>query len=157
MRAAGYRRLPPMNPEPESAPSREPAPSKEAAGPQFRAPRDWREAVTTLISTRAALIQWESREALSHVARKGIFLGAVAACAFFAWALILAGSIAWISSAVGVAWPAFALLAGFLHVLAAVILLGKAKKPSPPAFTVTRAEFQKDREWIENFQKTPKS
>ena len=27
--------------------------------------------------------------------------------------------------------------------------------PRPPAFPVTRAEFQKDREWIENFQKNP--
>lgn len=146
-----------MNPAQAPAPGRDPEPTAESAGPAFRPPTHWREAILTLISSRVALIQWESREAGSHLARKAVFLGAMAACAFFAWALILTGGIAWISAATGVSWPAFALLAGFLHVLAAVILLGKAKKPAPPAFTVTRAEFQKDREWIENFQNTPKS
>lgn len=146
-----------MNPAPEPTPASDTESSGNPANPAFRPPTHWREAILTLIATRVALVQHESREAATHAARKAIFIAAMAACVFFAWAFILVGGIACISSVTGVGWPAFALLVGFLHLLAALIFLGQARKSAPPAFPVTRSEFQKDREWIENFQKTPRS
>ena len=44
-----------------------------------------------------------------------------------------------------------------LHLLLAVVFAKLAKPSGKPAFPFTRAEFEKDREWIENFQKTSKS
>ena len=44
-----------------------------------------------------------------------------------------------------------------LHLLIAIVLAKVAKSPMEATFPVTRAEFQKDREWIENFQNPNKS
>jgi hypothetical protein len=83
---------------------------------------------------------------------------AAVACLFFTWALLLAGGIAAISSATGCPWHWPAIGAAALHfVLALLLLRGGSAHTATPAFPLTRAEFQKDREWIENFQKKPKS
>ena len=44
-----------------------------------------------------------------------------------------------------------------LPLLVAFLLASSCNKPGTAAFPITRAEFQKDREWIENIQKKPKS
>ena len=54
-------------------------------------------------------------------------------------------------------WNRVAVGAAILHLLAGIILVRLAKPSAATAFPVTRAEFQKDREWIENFPKTKKS
>ena len=43
------------------------------------------------------------------------------------------------------------------NIIIAAILLRKSSGACTPLFPVTRAEFQRDREWIENLQKNPKS
>jgi uncharacterized membrane protein YqjE len=120
-------------------------------------PANWREAVLGLISSRIALIQIESRDAAGHAIRRLLLVVFGLAALFFTWALLLAGAIGWMARAAGWPWPVLALAAALAHLVAAAILLNRAKRPTPPAFPVTRAEFQKDQSWLANVQKTRKS
>ena len=111
-----------------------------------------------LIASRIELIQLEARETARQRVRRvaGVIVAVI--CLFFTWALLLAGVIAAVSSATGWPWHWLAIVTAALHLLVALLLLkGGSAKPSAPAFPLTRAEFQKDREWIENLQKKPKS
>lgn len=117
-------------------------------------PSNWREALLSLIASRVSLIQIESKEAAKDAAGRAARLIAGVICIFFTWALLLAGGIAAISKASGWPWYGIALILSACHLIAAFILARAAKAPGNPGFPVTRAEFQKDREWIENFQKT---
>lgn len=110
-----------------------------------------------LIATRVALIQLESKDVTRGVIRIAILLAATFVCVLATWALFLAGGIALIAELAGWHWSWVALSVAALHLLAAIILVRLAKPSGKPAFPVTRAEFQKDREWIENFQKTKSS
>jgi len=146
-----------MNPASDTAPS----PAVEIPGMdrgfQTHTPANWRDALLALVSSRVALIELESKEAAHHAARRAITLGALAFCVWFMWALLLAGGIAGLAQTSGWPWYWIAIGAGVIHMGAAILLARAAKSPPTPAFPVTRAEFQKDREWIENFQKTRKS
>jgi uncharacterized membrane protein YqjE len=119
-------------------------------------PNNWREALMTLISSRVALIRLEARQSAKSGASRAIRMAAAAFCLLVAWLLLLAGGIAAVSAGSGWAWHWVALATAVLHLLAAWILIISGKT-APPAFPATRAEFQKDREWIENFQNKPKS
>ncbi|MEO5916475.1 MAG: phage holin family protein [Luteolibacter sp.] len=110
-----------------------------------------------LIASRVALIQLESKDAARDGAKRaGLFL-AVVGCVFFAWTLLLAGGVSLIASSTGWPWAWVAIGVAVFHLLLAVIFAKLAKPSGNPAFPHTRAEFQKDREWIENFQKAKKS
>jgi threonine/homoserine/homoserine lactone efflux protein len=112
----------------------------------------------SLIASRIALIQLEARDTARQRARRVLSVIVAAMCLFFTWALLLAGGIAAVSSASGWPWYWLAIGAAALHLLLALLLLsGGSSNPAVPVFPLTRAEFQKDREWIENFQKKPKS
>lgn len=143
-----------MNQLPENPPSQGTADD----GRQEPRPENWREALMALIASRIALIQLEARDAAKQRVRRVVGMIAAVICLFFTWALLLAGGIAAISSATGCPWHWLAIGAAALHLLLALLLLkGGSADPTAPAFPLTRAEFQKDREWIENFQKKPKS
>ena len=120
-------------------------------------PANWKEALLGLVSSRIALIQLESKHAASHAARRAAAAVAAILCVFFTWTLLLAGGTAVIASATGWPWGWVAIGAAGLHLLAAMIFAKSAKSHGEPSFPVTRSEFQKDREWIENLQKTRKS
>ena len=120
-------------------------------------PANWRQALVALLASRAALIELESKEAAKAAAQRALRMVAALACACFTWALLLAGGTALLAHATGWPWYGITLGAGALHLGAACWLTRTTQAPAPPAFPVTRAEFQKDREWIENLQKTPKS
>lgn len=120
-------------------------------------PSNWREALLSLIASRVALIQLESKQAAGQSARRAAIIIAAVICAFFTWALVLAGGIAALSQWTSWPWFWIAISAAAIHLIAAILLATAAKSSDQPSFPVTRAEFQKDREWIENFQKTPKS
>ena len=119
-------------------------------------PGNWREAVTALIATRVALIQHEARESANRGARRAIRIVAALFCLFFTWALLLIGGVAAVCAATGWPWHWVALAAAALHLIAAFLLMAQSK-PSEPSFPLTRAEFQKDREWFENLHHHPKS
>lgn len=129
----------------------------ERAAAELDSPSTWAEALMALIAARVALIQIEAR--VSATAGLKRLLSAVAAilCIFFAWILLVAGGIGTISALSGWSWHWLALAAAGIHLLGAVILVKRLKQPTEPSFPITRAEFQKDREWIENIQNKHKS
>ncbi len=111
----------------------------------------------SLIAARFALIEFESKDAAKHAARCAALIAAACGCAVFSWALLLAGGVSLIAETNGWPWYTVAIGAAVIHLLAGIILASLAKPSAIPAFPVTRAEFQKDREWIENFHQSKKS
>jgi uncharacterized membrane protein YqjE len=133
-------------------------PSSQAATEAEAAPENWREALMSLLAARVTLIQLEGKDAAASAARRAILVTATLGCALVTWALTLAGGISWIAEASSWPWSRVALATAGLHLLAGLILARFALRPAAsPAFPITRAEFQKDREWIEKFQKTKNS
>ena len=120
-------------------------------------PANWREALMALIAARFALIEFESKDAAKHAAKRIAMVAAAGICGIFAWVLLLAGGISLIAQITGCRWYLVTIGAALLHLIAGVIFASMAKPSAPSAFPVTRAEFQKDREWIENFHKAKKS
>ena len=118
---------------------------------------NWREALLALISSRIALIGLESKEAAKEAARRLSLLVALVFCALFAWALLLAGGIAVLARISGWPWYGIAIVCAILHTVAAATLAMALRCQAPALFPVTRAEFKKDREWIEILQQTKKS
>jgi uncharacterized membrane protein YqjE len=146
-----------MNPPSDNRPaSRGVAASAEAASHDLP-PANWREALMVLIATRLALLELESKDAAKEAIKRIALVAAACACGFFAWALLLAGGVSLISKSSDCSWDLLAIGVAFAHLLAAIILVQTAKKSLPPAFPVTRAEFKKDREWIEKFPKNKNS
>ena len=141
-----------MNPSSDIDP-----PSAEKSAGTRIPPANWREALMALIAARFALIELESKDAAKQGAKRAALVAAACGCGLFAWILLLAGGISLIADANGWSWNWVALGAAVLHLLAGVILVVMAKPSAGPAFPVTRAEFQKDREWIENLHKPKKS
>lgn len=140
-------------------PDMEPALPENNDGPMSRPkrPSNWREALLALIAARLTLIELESRDAGKQTARRISLISAAGGCALFAWALLLVGGISLISESANWPWDRVAISVAALHLLAAIALFRAAKTPTEPTFPVTRAEFKKDREWIEKFQKPSKS
>lgn len=119
-------------------------------------PEDWKGAFSCLVSSRIAIIQAESKEAASTGAKKVALVAIAAFCALFTWILVLAGIIGAISASTSLQWYHVAFAAAVLHVVIALVavLMAKAKAAAP--FPITRAEFEKDREWLNQLNKKPK-
>ncbi len=133
-----------------------PRPSTAAGqGSPGSVPETWSEALGSLIHARIALLQLELRGAARQVGKCGLLLATAALAMLFAWALALAGGITALAVATTWPWHWIALAAAGLHVLVAALCLQVAKTTPPPALPVTRAEFQKDCEWL-NTLKTPR-
>ncbi|BCU79108.1 phage holin family protein [Luteolibacter sp. LG18] len=126
------------------------SPEPSSGAPGEAPPANWREAVADLVSARVALIELEAREAARGAGRKGVLAAILGGAAFFTWALVLAGVIPLLAAAFGVAWGWIALGLALLHAIVAGIALTMLRKPEPPAFSLTRSEFQRDREWFKN-------
>jgi uncharacterized membrane protein YqjE len=118
-------------------------------------PPTWREALGTLIGARIALLEFESKAAARQAGKCVANLAAATFAAIFAWALGLAGAIAAFAAATAWPWYWIALAAALLHAIAVVICLQLARATTPSLFPITRAEFQKDREWLVTL-KTPR-
>jgi uncharacterized membrane protein YqjE len=123
--------------------------------PVSPAPPTWREAVVEFISARAELFSLEAKEAGAFFGKKAVLAVVIAFCALVAWLAIVAGLIGWVASA-GVAWYFAALGAAALHLLVAGIAALLLRRPAPPAFSHTKAELAKDREWLLNKDKISK-
>jgi uncharacterized membrane protein YqjE len=118
-------------------------------------PTNWVDALCGLIAARIALIQIESKTAGREVGKKVAFLVVAALAAVFGWALLLVGSISALAAATSWPWSWIALSAAVIHLIIVFICLRAATFPVSPAFPITRAEFQKDREWLDTL-KTPR-
>jgi uncharacterized membrane protein YqjE len=125
--------------------------------PQDPPPANWREALMSLVATRLTLVELEAKDLSKETVRRGSAFAAAVGCTIFAWALLLAGGISMIAKTTELPWDQIAIATGILHILGGIILARLAKPSATTAFPVTRAEFRKDRAWIENFQKTKKS
>jgi hypothetical protein len=108
----------------------------------------WVDALATLVGSRIALFRHESGALARHWARIAARLVLAALAALMVWLLLLAGGVAALAAATGWAWYWLALAAAALHLLAAWFLLKSARQASPPAFPLTRNEFEKDRAWL---------
>jgi hypothetical protein len=117
---------------------------------------DWRKALGELFTTRAELIRLESLAAAKGVVSKVIWGAALGIAALFCWLLLLAGGIGLLAMTTGVAWSWLTLAAAGLHLLVALIAYAKLRRPAPPTFSHTKAEFQRDREWLKTLN-PPKS
>jgi uncharacterized membrane protein YqjE len=129
-------------------------------GPSFQdgeQPSDWREALMGLISSRVALLQLEGQEAARNASRKAMLGGVAAVALLFAWGLLLAGGIAAIAAASGWQWYWVAMGFAGVHLIVGLSFLRAAKAANVPSFPVSRAEFIKDREWIQTLRPPGKS
>jgi len=120
-------------------------------------PKNWIEALTGLVSSRIAIFQIEAKEAASSALAKILPLILALSFSLMAWLLLVAGLIGFISQGCGWSWydAAFALAGGHL-LLGVLMLLLVRSKPKEP-FTVTRAEFEKDRKWLNKLKNPPNS
>jgi hypothetical protein len=120
-------------------------------------PDSWHEALFKLIGARLALIRIEGAEAGSGVARRLAAAAIACVLALFLWALFLAGGIGLLAHLTSWNWFWIALAAGGLHAAVILRLAMIVRKPSPAAFPITRAELEKDLEWIETLKKKQNS
>lgn len=120
-------------------------------------PKNWREALTTLLAARFDLLEYEAKLVGKSALRCMVFavIGGLA-FAFF-WALLLIALIGWITATSGSAWYWIAAIAAGVHLLAGIIFLVILKSSNKPSFALTRGEFRKDREWINSLHKSRKS
>lgn len=120
-------------------------------------PTNWLEAILALLVSRIGLCQLEAKSAVETAQRKILKLIFAAVVAFFGWILLLSGAVTAIATAGGWPWFWIALAFAAIHLLLALVLVISASAPSPPRFQATRAELQKDFEWIKNLIANRKS
>lgn len=123
--------------------------------PETSQPSEWKAALADFAASRVALIRLESREAAQVAARKTSQAICATSLAVIAWSCLIAGAIGALHHFTQISWWLAALAFGVLHALAALIFLNKLKQKSAPLFPVTKAEFEKDRLWMQSL-KTPK-
>jgi len=128
----------------------------EPGNSERKLPESWTDALACLVSSRISIIQAESKDAAATGARKAVLVVVAALCVLFTWILVLAGAVGAISSATAWTWYHVAFAAAGLHLLIAVIAVLIVKSKSAPPFPITRAEFEKDREWLNRLNKKPK-
>jgi uncharacterized membrane protein YqjE len=110
-------------------------------------------ALADFFESRAALWATESRAAVVQVLVAALCL--VLAIMFFAFGYIflLAAAVVAIAHLANVSWLWVALAAAGLHfVVALVFVLVAGTGIKRPLFQATRAELQKDREWLRNLE-----
>ncbi len=117
---------------------------------------DWRKALGELFATRAELIRLESQAAAKGVVSKAIWGAILGIAALFCWLLLLAGGIALLAHTTGIVWFWLTLAAAGVHLLVVLLAFVQLRRPAPATFTHTKAEFQRDREWLKNLN-PPKS
>jgi uncharacterized membrane protein YgcG len=117
-------------------------------------PEDWQSAIADFAATRIALIQIEARDAAQTAARKTAHAVTLAIVSLSAWLCLLAAAIGAFHHFAKRPWWEGALLLAILHLIIALRLAALLKRPAPPAFPITRAEFEKDRLWMQNLKKS---
>ena len=127
------------------------------SSPNSTNPADWKSSLMDLIAARSEIIRLELADFRQQSARRAAFFSLGLMAAASGWLLLLAGSVPLLANALHVDWPVMALILAAAHIVLVGVFLTLARRHSGPAFPTTVSEFQKDREWIENLSKTPKS
>jgi len=112
-------------------------------------PKDWKSALATLVSARLDMIRIEAKSASSAAAGRLALLLVALFGLFSAWVLALAASVGAIAASTSWEWYHVAFASAGAHLIIGVILLLVLKSGKKAGFPVTRAEFEKDREWLE--------
>jgi uncharacterized membrane protein YqjE len=117
-------------------------------------PSDWKEAIPSLISSRIAIAQMELKDAMGAAIGKIITVVVALFLLLLCWLLVLVGLIGLIAAKSGWEWYAVMFAAAGVHAVAAMIALAcfKAKK-TVSVFPVTKAEFEKDVEWLKELKR----
>lgn len=139
-----------MNHNPENH-SQDPRPADPAGS--GATPVGWIDAAITLLASRAAIIELEARSSARRATFRLARVIAATICLFFGWLLLVIGGIGALAIATGWKWHWLAISAAALHLIAALALVARLKSSnSDPSFPLTRAEFKKDRQWLENLK-----
>jgi uncharacterized membrane protein YqjE len=112
------------------------------------APTNWGEALAGLVASRVAIISMEAKDATASALGRLVPLVVGIVCLVGVWVLAMAGAVGAIAAATEWEWYHVAFAAAGIHLLIALIVLLAAKAERPAPFPVTRAEFEKDREWL---------
>lgn len=140
-----------------SGPLEEPGTDQAGDGPDppaYRPVKEVRHGLREHLHARVELLSLELTEAREIFARKGAFGLLLVLAAALAYLLLLVAGIGflgrWFASlGSSMGWELATLLAGLLHAaVAALCFLLLRRKSDPALFEYTRAEFQKDREWL---------
>lgn len=118
-------------------------------------PENWKGALVGLVASRVEILSVEAKEAIGSAGGKIALLLTGFFFLLTAWVLLLAGAVGGIASATDWKWYHVAFAAAGIHFLLALIAVLVAKSRKSDSFAVTRAEFEKDREWL-NQLKNPK-
>lgn len=119
----------------------------------------FKETAGEYISARKELLALEAQEAGEVVKRKLTLLAAFAVAAFFAYGLflmvlvgigsiLLKGRLGAISEA-NAEWLIMAALLLVLHIFAIMLLLMRLKEKGESLFPMSKAELNKDKQWLE--------
>ena len=123
---------------------------------------EFRRGLEEHLRARAELLGIESREAAAFFARKSVLGLAAAGVTFSCYSLFLVATVSllgrwlegtWPRPFEGIGWQVVALSFAALHLPLAFVLFSRLKRKSTaPLFEYTRAEFQKDRQWLDQNQ-----
>ncbi len=112
-------------------------------------PVNWKEAIPSLIASRIGIFRIEAQDAIEVLTKKLILLSVTVFCVIATWGLLTAGLVGLISAYFNVAWYFAAFSIGGVYLLIALVMLviiNRSKKIE--SFSITREEFEKDREWL---------
>ena len=117
------------------------------------------------LRTRIQLVSIETREAGEHLQRKLLPIILVAVCALGTYLLLLAALVSLLGKVLKMmgehlllGWETAAFLVAGLHIV--IIFAMKKKltsKPNAPLFEYSRAELERDREWLQENKTTSKN
>ncbi len=110
---------------------------------------NWKDAIPSLIASRIGIIRIESQDAIEVAVRKLILLSVALFSLFATWALLTAGLVGVISEHFNCPWYFAAFSVGGVYLLISLVMLVIIKRiKKTESFPITRAEFEKDRKWL---------
>jgi uncharacterized membrane protein YqjE len=115
-------------------------------------------ALASFFESRFALVAEESKAAAVQVLiLAGCVIFAVLLCAL-GYIFLITGVVVGLAHLAGISWPWIALAAAAVHFIIALALVVVARtRITKPLFSETRAELNKDREWLKNLDTTNQS
>lgn len=126
--------------------------------PSASGTENWSAAVSSLLTARLAIISAEAKIAAESTVKKVILAAVAALTGLLFWLTLMAGLIGLIPSLTcALSWYHVALIIAGLHLLVALIAVMLLKKKTPPPFSLTRSEFEKDRQWLSKTKQNPTS
>ena len=115
-------------------------------------------ALAAFFESRFALVAEESKAAAVQVlVLVGCLIFALLLCAL-GYIFLVTGVVVGLAHLAGISWPWIAVAAAAVHFIIALALVVVARtRITKPLFIETRAELNKDREWLKNLDTTNQS